>query len=205
MGTCARGGQTRGEYQAKDHDFGSTEQDMPCGMVDEETAQRYVTCGSSAQTSAFLGATLPAWWHGLTPQEQPAIERVQLKMATGPESSGVRTQCLHRRVQLVATIGKPLPLLYYPPYHSKSNPSERGWGMLELHGNGTQLREAKTRLEWAQRMTWKGLKPVLELSRKVYAKGVTLSKTARQAVEVRLERNPLLPKWDILLHPTRAT
>ena len=60
-------------------------------------------------------------------------------------------------------------------------------------------------LEWAKRMTWKGLKPVVELSRKVYAKGVTLGKTAMQAGEARLERNPLLPKWDIPIHPTRAT
>jgi hypothetical protein len=45
----------------------------------------------------------------------------------------------------------------------------------------------------------------VELSRKVYAKGVTLSKTAMQAVEARLERNPLLPKWAILIHPARAT
>ena len=60
-------------------------------------------------------------------------------------------------------------------------------------------------LEGAKRRTWKGLKPVVELSRKVYAKGVTLGKTAMQAVEARLERNPLLPKWDILIHPTRAT
>ena len=60
-------------------------------------------------------------------------------------------------------------------------------------------------LEWAQSMTWKGIKPVVELSRKVYAKGVTLSKTARQAVEARLERNPLFPKWAILILPVRAT
>jgi hypothetical protein len=60
-------------------------------------------------------------------------------------------------------------------------------------------------LAWAQSMTWKGLKPVVDLSRKVYAKGVTLGKTARQAVEARLVRNPLLPKWDILIHPARAT
>jgi hypothetical protein len=164
-----------------------------------------VPCGSSAKTSDFLVATLTAWWQGLTVQEQYSIERVQLKMDTGPESSGVRTQFLHRLVHLVATLGKPIPLLYYPPYHSKDNPIERCWGILELQWNGTQLRAAETRLEWAQRMTWKGLKPVVELSRKVYAKGVTLSKTAMQAVEARLERNPLLPKWDILIHPARAT
>ena len=60
-------------------------------------------------------------------------------------------------------------------------------------------------LEWAKRMTWKGIEPVVELSRKVYAKGVTLSKTAMQVVEARLERNPLFLKWDILIHPARAT
>ena len=96
-------------------------------------------------------------------------------------------------------------MLYYPPYHSKYNPIERCWGILELHWNGTQLRDVDTMLEWTKSMAWKGLKPVVELSRKVYAKGVTLSKTALQAVEARLERNPLLPKWDILIHPARAT
>jgi hypothetical protein len=168
-------------------------------------ARLSVTFGSSAKTSDFLVDTLTAWWQRLSAKEQRAIERVQLKMDNGPESSGVRTQFLHRMVQLVDTIGKPIQLLYYPPYHSKYNPIERCWGILELHWNGTLLRDADTMLAWAQSMTWKGLKPVVALSRKVYAKGVTLSKTAMQAVEARLERNPLLPKWDILIPPTRAT
>ena len=205
LGAFSRGGKTRGDYKASDHDFGSTEHYIPCGVLDEDAAQLYVTFGSSAKTSDFIVDTLTAWWHGLSAQEQRAIDRVQLKMDNGPESSGVRTQFLHRMVQLVDTIGKPFQLLYYPPYHSKYNPIERCWGILELHWNGTQLRDAETMLEWAKRMTWKGLKPVVDLSRKVYAKGVTLSKTAMQAVEARLERNPLLPKWDILIHPTSTT
>lgn len=51
-------------------------------------------------------------------------------------------------------------------------------------------------------MTWKGIHPVVDLTRKVYEKGVALSKQAVAAVEARLERNPLLPKWDILIQPT---
>jgi len=205
IGPFSRGGKTRGEYKARDHDFGGTEQYIPCGIVDEDTAQLYVTFGSSAKTSDFIVDTLTAWWQRLSTQEQHTIERVQLKMDNGPESSGVRTQFLHRMVQVVDTIGKPIQLLYYPPYHSKYNPIERCWGILELHWNGTQLHTVDTMLEWAQSMTWKGLKPVVELSRKVYAKGVRLAKTAMQAVEARLERNPLLPKWDILIHPIEAT
>jgi Rhodopirellula transposase DDE domain len=205
IGAFSRGGQTRGEYKASDHDFGGTEKYIPCGIVDEDTAQLYVTFGSSAKTSDFIVDTLTAWWHGLSTKEQHAIDRVQLKMDNGPESSGVRTQFLSRLVHLVDIIGKPFQLLYYPPYHSKYNPIERCWGILELHWNGTQLREVSTMLAWAKSMTWKGIKPIVKLSRKVYAKGVTLGKTAMQAVEARLERNPLLPKGDILIQPAPAT
>jgi hypothetical protein len=156
------------------------------------------------KTSDCIVDTLAVWWQGLSATEQGAIDRVQIKMDKGSESSGVRTQCLQRMVPLVDTIGKPFHLLYYPPYHSKYNPIERCWGVMELHWNGTQLTDVETMLAWARRMTWKGLKPVVEISRKVYAKGVSLSKAAMRTVEARLERNPLLPKWDILIRPTGA-
>jgi len=50
-------------------------------------------------------------------------------------------------------------------------------------------------------MTWKGLEPVIQLSKKVYKKGISLTKKAMREVEKKLERNPLLPKWDILIKP----
>ena len=205
LGPFSRGGKTRGANKASDHDLGATEKYVPCGILDEDTAQLSVTFGSSAKTSDFIVDTLAAWWQSLSVTEQHAVDRIQLKMDNGPESSGVRTQFLSRMVQLVDTIGKPIQLLYYPPYHSKYNPIERCWGILELHWNGTQLRDAATMLAWATSMTWKGIKPLVTLSHKVYAKGVTLIKTAMQAIEARLERDPLLPKWDIHIHPVRAT
>jgi Rhodopirellula transposase DDE domain len=98
----------------------------------------------------------------------------------------------------------PLHLLYYPPYHSKYNPIERCWGILELHWNGTKLVDVQTMLEWAKSMTWKGLHPIVKLSRKVYHKGIALGKKAMQAIESRLERHPALPKGDILIRPASA-
>jgi len=35
IGAFSRGGHTRGEYKANDHDFGGTEKYIPCGIVDE--------------------------------------------------------------------------------------------------------------------------------------------------------------------------
>jgi hypothetical protein len=122
-------------------------------------------------------------------------------MDNGPESGGRRTQFLYRMVELADMINKPIQLLYYPPYHSKYNPIERCWGILELKWNGTKLTDAETMLEWAKQMTWKGLHPVVELSREVYEKGISLGKAAMQAVEARLKRDPKLPKYDILINP----
>src|SRR5438105_15062145 len=82
-----------------------------------------------------------------------------------------------------------------------NHPIERCWGILELKWNGTKLIDAETMLEWAKRMTWKGLHPVVELSHKGYQKGIALGKAAMQAVEKRLERHPALPKYDILINP----
>jgi hypothetical protein len=173
-------------------------------MVAEDTAQLSVTFGSSYKTSDCIVDTLAAWWQGRSTTEQGAIDRVQINLDNGSERSGVRTQFLQRMVQWVDTIGQPIQLLYYPPYHSKYKPIERCWGMMALHWNGAQLIDAETMLEWAKRMTWKGVHPVVELSRKVYDKGVSLSRAAMRAVEARLERHPLLPKWDIVIHPASA-
>ena len=201
IGEVSRGGRTRGDHRACDHDLGLKEKYTPCGIVDEESGQLHITFGSSYKTSDFIVDALEAWWAALDATAQVAMARLQIKMDNGPESSGRRTQFLHRMVAFCDAIGQPIQLLYYPPYHSKYNPIERCWGILELHWNGTKLVDAETMLEWARSMTWKGMRPIVELSRKLYQKGVTLSKKAMRAVEARLERHPELPKWDILIRP----
>lgn len=50
-------------------------------------------------------------------------------------------------------------------------------------------------------MEGKGKHPVITLSKTVYQKGITLSEKLMQAFEEQLERNPMLPKWDILIRP----
>ena len=205
IGEVSRGGQTRGDNQACDHDWGLHEKYIPCGIVEEDRGQLSITFGSSYKTSDFIVDALEAWWAAMDEAEQVAMARLQIKMDNGPESSGKRTQFLQRMVAFCAAIGKPIQLWYAPPYHSKYNPIERCWGILELHWNGTKLVDVETMVEWAKTMTWKGIHPLVELSRKVYQKGVTLSKRAMRAVEARLTRHPELPQWDILIHPVSTS
>jgi Rhodopirellula transposase DDE domain len=72
---------------------------------------------------------------------------------------------------------------------------------LEQHWNGAKLIDRETMLAWAQSMAWKGVKPIVHLNQVTYNTGISLSKSQMKVVEQSLERNPELPKWDILVRP----
>ena len=201
IGDYSRGGKTRGDHRAADHDMGCKEKYVPFGIIDENQGALYLTFGSSFKTSDFIADSLIDWWKSTSIQDRAAIAHIQIKVDNGPESSGVRTQFLKRIIDFADHTSKIVQMLYYPPYHSKYNPIERCWGILEQHWNGTKLVTVDTMLEWAKSMTWKGIKPVVNLSKTIYQKGISLPKKAMLAIEARLERNPILPKWDIMIRP----
>ena len=201
IGDYSRGGKTRGDSLAADHDMGCKEKYTPFGIVDEDKGSLYLAFGSSYKTSDFIVDSLMGWWESIPEHERSAMTQIQIKLDNGPESSGVRTQFLKRLVDFVDHTCKIVQLLYYPPYHSKYNPIERCWGILEQHWNGAKLETAEIMLEWAKSTTWKGIQPLVNLSKTVYQKGISLSKVAMRTIEARLERNPILPKWDILIRP----
>jgi hypothetical protein len=119
IGEFSRGGLSRGNNKALDHDFSDKGSHTPCGIVDEDSGRLYINMGSSYKTSDFIIDTLQGWWNNQSTEERQWIDVIQLKMDNGPESSGVRTQFLKRIVEFTDRIGKPMQLLYFPPYHSK--------------------------------------------------------------------------------------
>jgi len=108
IGAFSRGGLTRGDNRASDHDMGCKETYVPCGIVDEESGALTITFGSSYKTSDFIVDTIAAKWDALNDQEQADTRLIQIKMDNGPESSGRRTQFLYRMVQLADVINKPI-------------------------------------------------------------------------------------------------
>lgn len=50
-------------------------------------------------------------------------------------------------------------------------------------------------------MTWKGIKPVVHLCKKVYKSGVKLTEKEMKPYEERIVRLSLLPKWDVTIAP----
>ena len=190
IGDLSRGGRTRGNHQACDHDLGCKEKYIPCGIVDEDTGQLRIMFGSSYKTSDFIVDALEARWEALEAPEKAAVQWRQSNMDNGPESQGRRTQFRHRMVQCAAHIATPMKRLYSPPDPSQYQPIERGWGIVALHWHGTKRIDVETMLEWAKRMPWQGRHPGVALSRQGYQKGMALGQRAMRAVAKRLVRPP---------------
>jgi hypothetical protein len=97
---------------------------------------------------------------------------------------------MRRMVDFAHLTGLTVRLAYYPPYHSQYNPSERCWGLLENHWNGTLLDSIAAVIRLATTMTWQGQRPVVALVTTTDQTGVQLTKEAMQMVEAQLQRLP---------------
>lgn len=122
----------------------------------------------------------------------------------GPENSGVRSQWLKRLVHFSAQWKIKIQLAYYPPYHSKYNPIERVFGVLENYWNGDPLRTVEKALGMAEGMTYNGVHPKAKLITQNYAKGVRLKNKQRELYENALHRLDSLKKWFITIKPEKA-
>ena len=158
---------------------------------------------SRKETSDFWVDGLLVWW-----QQQgcilEGIRRLAIYLDNGPHNSGSRTQFLKRLVQFVDATGVEIRLVYYPPYHSKYNPVEHCWGVLEKKWGGALLNCLKVILQEALRMTWRGQHPRVKRLEGDYSDGVRLSKKEMKPWEARLERSTALPKYDITIKPIQA-
>jgi hypothetical protein len=108
---------------------------------------------------------------------------------------------MQRIVEFVRHYGITVRLVYYPPYHSKYNPIERCWGILETHWNGALLDTVDAVQRYTTSMTWKGLHPIVDLVSTIYHTGVRLSQTAMALIEAQITRLPGLDKWFVDITP----
>ena len=70
LGDFSRGGLTRGDHKAWDHDLGCREKYIPCGRVEEATGQWGILFGSASKTSDFMVDALEARGNAWEAQEQ---------------------------------------------------------------------------------------------------------------------------------------
>lgn len=196
VGQFSRDGESRVPVQALDHDYAPDGKVTPLGLLLPEHDELVITVCTSKVTSDCIVDTLDHWWTE-NKTRFPKIDTLVSLQDNGPENSGRRSQFLYRMVQFVEKHQVNVRLAYYPPYHSKYNPVERCWGVLECHWNGALLDTVDAVVGYARSMTWNQKHPAVRLLTQVYESGVRLSKAAMKAVEAKLSRLPHLPSWFI--------
>ncbi len=154
------------------------------------------------ETSDLWVDGLERWW-GQVKGGLGHVRRLVVYLDNGPNNSGRRTQFLKRMVDFADATGLQVRLVYYPPYHSKSNPVERCWSSLEQKWRGGLLTSLSVILGYARRMTWCGKPPTVDEITGEYPAGVRLTKSQMKPIEARLERSQTLPKYDITIRPKK--
>ena len=188
IGPFSRRGKSRVPVAAADHDFQPEAIVTPVGLLPPELDELFLYGVTSRATSDCLVDCLTAWWERVRGRFAHVTTLV-LNLDNGPESHSRRTPFMARLVAFARQYGLIVRLAYYPPYHSKYNPIERCWGILEQHWNGTLLDALDTVLRFARTMTWKGNAPAVALVTTTYPSGVTLTQEAMATVEAQLTRS----------------
>ena len=200
VGPFARGGKSRAETKACDHDFKPEATLTPVGIFLPATDELFVYAVTSKVTSDCLVDRLVQWWESVRARFAH-ITMLVINLDNGPENHSRRTQFMRRLVEFVQQYGITVRLVYYPPYHSKYNAIERCWGILEHHWNGAILDTVAAVLNFTASMTWNGLHPVVDLVTTLYHTGVRLSQAAMAAIEAQIVRLPGLDKWFVDITP----
>ncbi len=194
VGPFARGGKNRVPTKAADHDFQPAATVTPVGIFLPASDELFLYGVTSKVTSDCLVDCLVDWWETMKDRFSH-IKTLVLNVDNGPENHSRRTQFMQRLLEFVQDSHLSVSLAYYPPYHSKYNPIERCWGILEQHWNGALLDSVEAVIQYAASMTWKGNHPLVELVTTTYQAGVKLTKEAMKVIESQLQRLPSLERW----------
>ena len=204
LGAFSRGGKLRcfEPVKALDHDMTSNGTLIPLGILEVKQKQFNVVYGTSRETSDFIVDGLRYWWR-YNKHRYRQITKLQIDLDNGPEMESHRTQFIKRMVDWVDKIKLPIELVYYPPYHSKDNPVEHCWGVLECHWSGALLTDLDEVCGGTKSMRWSGIAPNVYVLEGKYHRGITLTKSEMKPYEQRLRRTASIEKWSLTIKPDK--
>jgi len=204
IGPFSRGGYSRIGTRACDHDFGATGRLTPFGLFLPEYDELELFFTPAKVSSDFMVDMLEDWW--VRSQERFAgVKELVLDLDNGPENGSYRSQFVYRLVGFAVRHQIRLELVYYPPYHSKYNPIERCWGILENYWRGELLDSEAAVLGYAASMKYNGKPPRVTRVEKNYTKGVTRTAAQRSQTEQEIIRKAGLERWSLTIDPLALT
>lgn len=195
IGPFSRNGYSRLNAKALDHDYAPETILKPFGISIPALNENHIYFTESNVTADFMIDALESLWPSLKERFNP--HTIVINADNGPENSSRRSQFIKRLIGFAHAHEVSISLCYYPPYHSKYNPIERVWGVLENHWNGQLITSVEKALGLAKTMTYNKKTPFVKYVKGVYEKGIKLSKKAHEKLETMIERVTGIEKWAV--------
>jgi hypothetical protein len=202
-GRCYR----RRSRRVLDHDFrrDALGVGIPYGIYDEERNAGYVVIGTSHETAAFAVAAIRRWLLTEGQRYYPKAKRLLIE-ADGGGGNSSRTWAWKVGLQHLADeFGIVICVSHYPPGASKWNWIEhRMFSLISENWAGEPLVSYETMLKFIRRTrSNSGFHCKACVDPVVYATKVKTSEADKATVN--LKRRKVLPKWNYVIRPHRAT
>jgi hypothetical protein len=202
IGPFARGGKSRLGKKGADHNFKPWGKLTPFGIFLPDDKDLSLSFTASKVTSDFIVDRLDQWWQEQRPV-YPKVDPLLLDLDNGPENHRRRSRFSYRLVLFAQATPRTIVLVYDPSYHSKDNPIERCWGVLEVYWNGELLDSEAAVRGFAGNMAYAGKHSHGHRVSQTYSKGVWRSKDEMRRLERRRVRLEGLPKWFVTIAPPK--
>jgi transposase len=167
----------------------------PFGIFLPTYDESYIYFSNSYVTADFMVDALEDLWPMVKARFNP--HTIAINADNGPDNNSRRSQFMKRLVDFAIKNEVSIDLIYYPPYHSKYNPIERVWGVLENHWKGQILDSVEKIVGLARTMKYNDINPVVKLIDRTYEKGIKLTKKAMKQLENMIDRVQGIEKWAV--------
>jgi transposase len=200
VGQFSRGGCSRVQKTALDHDFDPDLVVVPMGIfIPKHNEMSIDLYDTRAPADAWVDSLIAFWERNR--ERFPKTKQLLLNLDNGPENNSYRTQFIARLADFANKTRLVLTLAYYPPYQSKYNPVERCWGVLENHWSGEILDSLEAVVGMASTMTYNGVRAVVRVVDRIYDRGVRVSKAAMSDINKQVYRAAQIPKYLVTIAP----
>lgn len=193
---------TKEPRKALDHDFEPDMKLKPFWILDVDTGQVDFVVWYSRETPDFIVDWLEMWYETHKKEiKRDKIDQLLINLDNWSSVKSSSTQFVYRMMMFSLHTWLVIKLSYYPPYHSKYNPIEHVWWVLERYRNGAILLTDEVVVSYMENMTRKGKHPIVHTNKKMYEKGIKIEKKEFKRYEAMIIRDEKLPKWFFEIHP----
>ena len=202
IGELSRGGSNRLQtpLQTCDHDQHWDSILIPFGIHEINHDHVNLYFGNSSSTAHFIVDALEQWYEDRKEQLKD-YHTIMIDADNGKPNASNSGFFMERMVTFCQKINKKIQLVYYPPYHSKYNPIERFWAILEKYWSGCILDSVENTFNIVQNVKYKGHQVSSKLVDKIYQKTKVYNKKDWVKINPFIKRRDEIEKWDVLICP----